>query len=364
MNLLHLSQILNYGSAYGILSFMRELRTAHYSQLIFLSQERSWLKHSKEFLQILFELGIPIRMVESTFFRNPWCLENLRRLIRFYKQSLPGIYLSHGGFSALASSMEGVPFLHICHGFGMNRPSWVDDQDLKGIRAAVRVVAVSEDIRRQLIGLGIEPNKISVAYYPIRPIQKNPPKSGPIKEIGMIGNLVPLKGQNLGIDSFRLLVGKEKGLRLHIYGDGPLRQALESQVRKYSLSTKVLFHGFKKMSQEYPKLDLVLVPSLVEGLGMVNLESFEYSLPVCAFATGGIPEIVQDQKSGYLAPKGDIEELSHCMAKAVENPDEARKMARRGLQNAIELFDPKKNLAVLNSGLEEVLRHHKDIKIR
>ena len=226
MTLVHLGQILNYGSANGILSFIRELKKDYLNQHMILANERSWLRHSDRNLQKLFDLGVRVRMVESTFFREPWNLDSLRAaLSSLHRRHSPSLFLTHGGFSALACKSEGIPFQHICHGFGMNRPVWMDEQDRNGIAGAHKVVAVSRDIRSQLLKIGIDEQKIEVAYYPLRPHSKLAPKKGPIREIAMIGNLVPLKGQKLGIDTFHALHLKNPNLRLHVYGDGQIGRA-------------------------------------------------------------------------------------------------------------------------------------------
>lgn len=363
MNLVHFGQILNYGSAYGILTFIKELKRDYFSQLLILANERSWLRHSGEHLRELFDLGVKIRMIESTFFREPWNLDSIRLSLRTLRAKNPQLrHLTHGGFSALACTFEETPFLHMCHGFGMHRPSWIEEQDRRGISGARRVIAVSKDIRNQLINMGIAEQKIDVAYYPLRPQMKLAPKVGPIREIGMIGNLVPLKGQELGIDAFRALKG-HSNLRLHIYGDGPLRESLEQKVKRDGLIGQVFFHGFRDMKAEYPKLDMILVPSLVEGLGMVNLEAFEHNLPVCAFASGGIPEIVKDKRSGFLAAPGNVAELSQCMSAVISEPDVARQMSLIGFQEAQEMFNPHRNCAIVRSGFEEMLGHHENIEI-
>ena len=180
----------------------------------------------------------------------------------------------------------------------------------------------------------------------------------------MIGNLVPLKGQKLGIETFHALHLKNPNLRLHVYGDGPLRNSLEQKVRQAQLSGKIFFHGFCAMEKEYPKLDMILVPSLVEGLGMVNLEAFEHSLPVCAFASGGIPEIVKHKVSGFLAHPGDVEGLGQCIEEVIGDPDRARRMALVGFRDAVELFDPRRNCKVIKLGFEEMLGHDENVEIR
>ena len=355
MNLLHLSQIFNYGSAEGILALIKGLDSKLRSQSILLSQERSWMKHSPGLLEQLFRLGIQYRMVESTFYRNPWALQAIRKYLRSYAHGPQNLLLTHGGFGALAASKEGIPFVHMCHGLGMGRPAWIDEQDLLGISSARRVIAVSNDIAGQLVRLGVPRDRIRTAYYPLEPVQRIYPRTIPIREVAMIGNLVPLKGQIHGIDAFHWAVEQEPSLRLNIFGEGPLRHELELKVKRLGLQTRGNFHGFRNMRKEYPYIDLVMVPSLVEGLGMVILEAFEYGIPVCAFRTGGIPEIIEDGITGYLSQRGSAEELGRSLLRAVQDSDRSRQMALRGLCKVQGMFDQGKNLKIVLSGLEEVL---------
>lgn len=87
----------------------------------------------------------------------------------------------------------------------------------------------------------------------------------------------------------------------HIYGNGPLRPMLEAEASK-----NVIFHGQCDMSQEWPHIDLLLMPSRAEGLPLAALEAQAHGIPVLATAVGDLPTLITTGSNGWLlAPKAE-----------------------------------------------------------
>lgn len=342
--ILHIAQFLSYGSAKGIMAILLGQKRAGEQLELLLAEPCDDFFHSPELLVELAKEGIRVDFVDSTFRRDGDCLDRLRKKLR--RDYPPEKYLcfTHGGFAALALSECGHDFFHICHGLGLNRPQWIEEQDRQGILAAGRVFAVSADIKRQLVELGIQAEKTEVVYYPLEIRQRKKPVSDSVKKIGVVGSMVPLKGHEYALRAFSMLP-ERSGCELHFFGDGPLRAELENMTMELGLgSEEVFFHGFVPTEQAFNAIDLLLQPSLKEGLGMTIAEAYEYGVGVCAFAAGGIGEIVRGGKTGFLCPVKDAVALAANIMKYRQNPALRVHHAIAGLQHIQTMFDPQKNI--------------------
>ncbi|MDR3543071.1 MAG: glycosyltransferase [Desulfosporosinus sp.] len=143
--------------------------------------------------------------------------------------------------------------------------------------------------------------------------------------IGTIGRLHPTKGQIHLIKAANQLGLKFPNLHLLLIGDGPLRQDLESELRLNPLPntlTGYLPNAYKAL----PAMDLFVLPSVSEGMGLVLLESMQAGVPIVASAVGGIPEVVRAGKDGLLVPPGDVTGFIEACAAIIENPKLAKSL--------------------------------------
>ena len=96
-------------------------------------------------------------------------------------------------------------------------------------------------------------------------------------------------------------------------------------------------------------------PNQLEGFGMVYLEAALASIPVNAYAYGGVQEAVAHEESGLLAREGDVEELARNLTRLLADPDEAQRMGLAGKKRAIELFSMTRCIAEIELLYDEVL---------
>lgn len=154
--------------------------------------------------------------------------------------------------------------------------------------------------------------------------------------LGTIGRLHPTKGQIYLIEAAAQLHMRFPKLHLLLIGDGPLRQNLTAELQKNSIPHTLT--GY--LPQAYGALqamDLFVLPSISEGMGLVLLEAMQAGVPVVASAVGGIPEVIRDGQEGLLFPPRDTDELTTACSSIFENHNLAQSLIRAG-QNRWPMF--------------------------
>lgn len=116
------------------------------------------------------------------------------------------------------------------------------------------------------------------------------------RRIAFVGRLSEEKDPAL----FCQLAGLCPEGEFHLYGEGPLHSRL---VRQYA--DRVQFHGFCEMAAHWKEIDLLCITSTHEGLPLAALEAMAHGIPLCSFAVGGIPSLIDHRRNGWLIPPGD-----------------------------------------------------------
>jgi glycosyltransferase involved in cell wall biosynthesis len=117
-----------------------------------------------------------------------------------------------------------------------------------------------------------------------------------------------------------------------VIGSGPEEEGLRSLARELSIGSRVHFLGRVDEDRKWGVLraaDLYLSASMHEGFGLVYLEAMTAGLPVITPNEGGQADFLEDGKTGYLVPPGDVDELAQAMARAASRREELRAMGAR-----------------------------------
>lgn len=130
---------------------------------------------------------------------------------------------------------------------------------------------------------------------------------------------------------FNQIHNEEPDVHLHLIGDGPLRDSIQEEAHKLELGNNITFHGYVKNPLDYIKsADVLILPSIIEGLPGVILESFFCRTPVVAYDVGGISEIVTEE-TGMLVDQNDEDKFVKVTLEVLKNPPGMR------LENGFEL---------------------------
>ncbi len=157
-----------------------------------------------------------------------------------------------------------------------------------------------------------------------------------------LGRLVPGKGASITIRAVSLAKSRIPNISLCIVGEGPQRSELEELVRTEGLADSVRFLGFVEHNQ-VPKLlresDVLCCPSLADASPTVLLEGMASGLPIVATGIGGIPEILDQGRSGILVRPNDPGQICEAFVRLFEDPDLLRELGRNARTEAERNFD-------------------------
>jgi len=133
-----------------------------------------------------------------------------------------------------------------------------------------------------------------------------------------VGRLSPEKGHQVLLDAMPSVLREVPGAVLLLAGDGPEEARLRHRARP--LGDAVRFLGYRRdVADVYAAADVVVLPSLSEGLPNAALEGMAHGRPVVASAVGGVPEVVMDGVTGRLVPAGEPGALARALACALSD---------------------------------------------
>lgn len=159
------------------------------------------------------------------------------------------------------------------------------------------------------------------------------------------GRLVKEKGFDLSLKAFALIQNKYNNLRYLIIGEGPERANLETLARELGITDKVKFLGYQtteELSEKINEASFVVIPSRhLECFGLVALEAMQMERPVIASYSGGIVEVVLNNKTGLIVKREDIIGLSNAMDYFLSNPQIAETYGKAGKLRADRFFSQK-----------------------
>ncbi len=226
-------------------------------------------------------------------------------------------------------------------------------------------LAVSDDLRRQAIARGFPPGRTHTLHLGVDLERIVPDGRPPEADLVVhVGRLVEKKGAAVLLRAFRQLAGERPQARLEIVGDGPLRARLEAEARRLDLQDRVRFHGVLahiETLRVISRASVLAVPSLTaatgdaEGLPTVVLEAAALGRPVVASRTAGLPEAVEDGRTGFLTPQGDAQALARCLQLLLDRPELGAGMGEAGRRLMQARFDACRQTARLEGWYDRLL---------
>jgi hypothetical protein len=225
-------------------------------------------------------------------------------------------------------------------------------------------IATCQWTRRKYLELGIPVERVFLAYLGTDLADYSERRTGVLREaIGTSPNEL-LIGMVCYIYAPKWFVGRWRGHKGHedfiaalaairksrpdvrgVIIGGPWVKAQRYEQRIHRLGERRCGDGLTFLGTRsdipalYPDLDLAVVPTLSDGVAFSVTEPLLAGVPVVATNVGGLPDLVQDGKTGWVVPPRDPKSLAHAILEALNNSDEARRRAAEGQKRAQELVE-------------------------
>ncbi len=246
-------------------------------------------------------------------------------------------------YAYFALRASGVPLVSTCH-------TWYDNDrkvffygvlDRLILRGYARVVAVSEDVRQRLLKSGVKASKVSMIRNGIdmRPFDR---ASAVVKDelgwsgcplVGLVGRLSVEKGVDIFLHAAWRVLAHRPDAKFVVAGDGPDRAELDTLIDQLGIRASVGMLGRRDdMPSFYASLDVMVSASRQEGLPIAILEGMASRLPLVATAVGEIPTIIQDGRTGVLAPAEDPELLAAALIELLRDPAKRERLGSAARQ--------------------------------
>jgi len=297
--------------------------------------------------------------------RDLWGLYKLYRFLRRSEYEIVQTHTSKAGFvGRLAAKLAGIPIiLHTVHGFAFHEESrpltlWFY-ATLERIAShwCDKIVTVSKFHRNWALKLGIGNEEKILAIPNGIPEERVVPKRSKeeirkelnlTKEIVIlsIGRLAPQKGLEYLIKSIPILFTKiKKSFKVLLVGEGPLENYLKNLVKTLGIEQYVKFVGFRNDIGNLLSIsDIVVLPSLWEGLSIALLEAVAAGKPIITTTIGGNLEVVKNEESALLVPPKSPVSIAEAIIRLIDNRDLAIKLGDQARKTYQDIYTEEKML--------------------
>lgn len=214
------------------------------------------------------------------------------------------------------------------------------------------VIAVSEAVVSGLAHAGVSRSRISIiSPGVIVPLDKAPLSGTPT--VGVVARLSPEKNVQQVLLAFAEVLKRIPEARLEIFGDGPERDALESQAERLGLDGHAKFRGrVEDATALYRHLSVLAVTSHKESFGIAALEAMSWGVPVVAMRVEGMPELVIDGETGLLVQAENTTAFADSLVRVLTDNSLATSMGEAGRNRSANHFTLAKTISAWESLLE------------
>jgi len=296
----------------------------------------------------------------------------VRRFAEMMQQHSPDVVCTQGYKADVVAAVYGkVPTVALVSGWTakdwkVRFYEWLDKQTLR--RHSV-VAIVSPAQKTEVLRYRVQTDRIFYlptcmdmgalqSAYSREQVAEMISQSSPKQIVGYVGRLSVEKGVTYLIDAMAELRAKQADVHLLVVGEGDQRAHLQERVDSLGLPQAVTLLGERADARQIiGAMDVLVLPSLTEGLPNVVLEAFAYKTPVVATAVGGVPELVIDGETGWLVPPRDPHALAQAILDALSNPEEARRRAENAYKHLLENFTVEKQVDKWEQALQAAVEN-------
>lgn len=201
-----------------------------------------------------------------------------------------------------------------------------------------------------VVRLGIDPQRFTQRALPhVR-------APGAPFEILCIGRLTPAKGQHLLLEAVAALRSQQRAVRVRIVGAGIDDASLRRHAQALALGDAAVFEGAVDQDRIlgfYASADCFCLPSFAEGIPVVLMEAMAVGLPCVTTQVHGIPELIRDGVDGLLVAPSNVPALVAALARLIDDPPLAERLARAGRERVCADYDLARNVDALSRLFDE-----------
>lgn len=220
--------------------------------------------------------------------------------------------------------------------------------------------ATSHHTRGQLIDIiGVNEQRVNVCYLGVDPafteIRRHRPKE--ITNFVFVGRIIPTKGFADAIEALgRLAKRGFKNWTFRIVGEGRAEWARQAASEngigsKVTVCNAVDDQGLRR---EFEQAHLAIMPSYNEAFGLAFAEAQAAGLPVIAYETGSVPEVIENNVTGWLAPLQQVDQLTDCIEKAIQDPETTYQAGLAGRERVKRMFTWEKTAQTILAGIQNL----------
>lgn len=318
-------------------------------------------------------LGLGAHQIRMSGRFDPKVIQKLCQLI---KQKEIDVIHTHGYKSdilgVIASKLTGIKAVATPHGFenASNRKLQLFIRlGCIALKYFDKVAPLSEELRADMDRFKVNPkkNQLIVNGVDLDEIEKERKKAtsardanSSVKVIGYVGQIAYRKNVADLIRAFDLFFKKRKDLRLMLVGDGPQRKELEEMAKSLPSGEQIEFLGYRPDRLRLMKeMDLFCMTSSLEGIPRCMMEAMAMEVPVVAYNIPGVNKLIIPEKTGLMAPFGDVEELVQCWKRMLSNGNFGEQMAKNARQHVFEKFSAKRMAEEYTKLYEEMVGRKK-----
>ena len=267
-------------------------------------------------------------------------------------------HMAHGAtrVAMLAGMLTGLPYSFTAHArdvFKKNVNTRLLREKVEKARFVVTVSEYSREFLAEKIGSSVN-GHMRVLYNGVD-LERFSPDPSVKREsdyILSVGRFVEKKGISRLIRALALLRDQGRRFRCELVGDGPLRSAIEREVRRLGLEALVTFAGSRpqeELPDRYRRATLLAMPAVLardgdrDALPTVLLEATACGLPAVASRLSGIPEIIEHETTGLLVEPDDPAELARAIERLLADPPLRDRLGAAARAKAVRLFDSDAN---------------------
>ena len=331
-----------YGAQRATVDLLRGLREdGRISPVVFLLEETRLGLARSDFRAAIQSLGVEIETLPVNSAYAPEAVRTLRGRLQDREISVLHTVGPKADLHGWLAAGRGVRQISTVHGWlfradakerfheALNR--WV-------LRRCDRVIVLSRYYETRLLQSGVCRERLVRIPSGFAGPHPPAPTGTPEYAAGWMGRFSEEKQPEIFLEALALAAPRLPGARFVLAGDGHLRDSLRARAQALGLADRVDWPGYHPREVFFARVGVLVMTSKIENLPYTILEAMSSRRPVLATGVGGIPDLVEDGRTGFLVPPGEAAALADRLVDLAQNPARAAALGEAGHAKLLREF--------------------------